>query len=373
VYHDASNPYGIDLIVFGNSFFSASAISGDVSDATDLDTAQLGSGIYGHATTISVSPDGTNWYAFSNTPALFPQNAYRWDYTNHSWTDEQLNANKPLNPSVYTTDFAGQTVAAGLEQFVGSAGGTGYSLAASGFPWIQYVRLQPGSNAYTVIDAIAAVNPVLEGDALSIAPANVAAGATNLLFQSPANRSQTLIAVNVHSASNTARISTVRLTDFSSFARVPGNVLYACQVTARPLAGATNVALLADIGLSVGTHYAGTGGDLRVLQWNETNWISPAFGYDQASRAVWVAGLTNLSAFVVAQLSSPALSIQKEADGVYFAFVPFAGLSYALQRSTDLLSWTTIDTVTAESEQSLTIEDAAPPAQAAFYRLLINP
>ncbi len=373
VYHDASNPYGIDLIVFGNSFFSVSAISGEVSDATDLDTAQLGSGIYGHAATISVSPDGTNWYTFSNTPALFPQNAYRWDDPNHSWTGEQLNANKPLNPSVYTTDFAGQTVAAGLEQFAGSAGGTGYSLAGSGFAWIQYVRVQPASNAYTVIDAIAAANPVLEGDALSIAPANVAAGATNLLFQSPANKSQTLISINIHSVSNTARISTVRLTDFSSFAPVPGSVLYACQAAARPIAGATNVALLADVGLSVGTNYAGIGGDLRVLQWNGTNWISPAFSYDQASREAWVAGLTNLSAFVVAQLSPPALSIQKEADGVYFEFVPFAGLSYTLQRSTDLLSWTPIGTATAESEQSLTMEDAAPPAQAAFYRLRVNP
>jgi len=373
VYHDASNPYGIDLIVFGNSFFSVSAISGQVSDATDLDAAQLGSGIYGHPATISVSPDGTNWYTFSNTPALFPQNAYRWDYPNHSWTEEQLNANKPVNPSVYTTDFAGLTVAAGLDQFVGSAGGTGYGLAASGFPWIQYVRVQPASNTYTVIDAIAAVNPVLEGDALSIAPANVAAGTTNLLFQSPANKSQTLISVHVHSVSSTARISTVRLTDFSSFAPVPGSVLYACQVVARPIAGATNVALLADIGLSVGANYPGTGGDLRVLQWNGTNWISPSFIYDQANREVWVAGLANLSAFVVAQLSSPALSIQKGANGVYFEFVPFAGLSYTLQRATDLSSWTPIGTVTAESEQSLTMLDAAPPAQAAFYRLQVNP
>ena len=339
-----------------------------------MDTAQLGSGIYGHAATISVSPDGTNRYTFSNTPALFPQNAYRWDDPNHSWTGEQLNANKPLNPSVYTTDFAGQTVAAGLEQFAGSAGGTGYSLAGSGFAWIQDVRVQPASNAYTVIDAIAAADPVLEGDVLSIAPANVAAGATNLLFQSPANKSQTLISISDLSGQQHGK-DQHRSFDGLLLVR-PGagqRSLCSCQAAARPIAGATNVALLADVGLSVGTNYAGIGGDLRVLQWNGTNWISPAFSYDQASREAWVAGLTNLSAFVVAQLSPPALSIQKEADGVYFEFVPFAGLSYTLQRSTDLLSWTPIGTATAESEQSLTMEDAAPPAQAAFYRLRVNP
>src|SRR5208282_1879971 len=41
VSHDPSNPYGIDLIVFGNSFFSVSGASGEVSDAADLDTTQL--------------------------------------------------------------------------------------------------------------------------------------------------------------------------------------------------------------------------------------------------------------------------------------------------------------------------------------------
>jgi hypothetical protein len=239
--------------------------------------------------------------------------------------------------------------------------------------WIEYVRVQPGSNTYTVIDAIAAVNPVEEGDALSISPADVAVGTTNLFFQSPANRNQTLIAINLHSVSNAARISTVRLTDFSSFAPVPGNVLYACQATVRPITDATNVALLANIGLSVGSNYSGTGGDLRVLQWNGTNWTSPPFSYDQASREAWVAGLTNLSAFVVAQVSSPALDIQRNANGSHFEFVPFAGFSYTLQRSTDLLSWTALATVTAQSEQPLTIADEAPPPQAAFYRLLVNP
>ena len=88
---------------------------------------------------------------------LFPDNAYRWDDTNDSWTDEEMNPTKPLNPFVYTNNFIGQSVASGLDQFIGAAGGTGYDLKASGFPWIQYVRVQPGAGTYTVIDAIAAV------------------------------------------------------------------------------------------------------------------------------------------------------------------------------------------------------------------------
>jgi hypothetical protein len=373
VYHDRNNPYGIDLVVFGNSFFSASDTSGTISDSTDLDTVQLSSGIFGHSTTVSVSQDGTNWYTFSNTPILFPGNAYRWDCPNHSWTDEQLNPTKPLNPSVYATDFAGQTVAYGLEQFAGSAGGTGYDLQASGLPWIQYVRIQPGSNTYTVIDAIAAVNPIMEGDALSITPADIASGMTNLVFQVPENTSQTVISVNFQSVSGMAKVSTVGLSEFSSFAPVPGTVLNACQITVSPGSGVTNLAFLAEVGLSAGVNYTGDGGDLRVLQWSGASWSAPAFSFSAANNQVSVAGLTNLSAFVVARISAPLLSIQAGVNGRHFQFTPFANVSYTLQRSTDLLNWTSILTNTPASEQPVTLQDPAPPASQAFYRLVLNP
>ncbi|MGH7977007.1 MAG: hypothetical protein ACREC8_10135, partial [Limisphaerales bacterium] len=84
IYDDPNNPYGIDLIIYGNSFFDGiSGGSGFVSDATDLSTEELtSSGIYGHPTMVSVSQDGTNWFTFNSTPTLFPDEAYRWDDTN---------------------------------------------------------------------------------------------------------------------------------------------------------------------------------------------------------------------------------------------------------------------------------------------------
>jgi hypothetical protein len=374
VYHNPNNPYGIDLMVFGNSFFSASGYGGSaVSDSTDLDTAVLGSGIFGHPTTVSVSPDGTNWYTFSNTPSLFPVNAYRWDYPNHSWTDEQMNPTKPLAPSVYTTDFAGLTVAVGLEEFTGSAGGTGYDLGASGFAWIQYVRVEPGTNEYTVIDAIAAVDPIVEGDALFISADDLTSGVTNLVFQLPDDTSQTLISLDFHSVSGSARVSTVGLSDFSSFAPVPGTVLDACQITATAVPGDTNVAISADVGLSAGSNYTGNGGDLHVLQWNGTSWSSPAFSFNATNHEVWVAALTNLSAFVVARLSPPPLQIQTGAQGWSFQFTPFANLSYELERSPDLVNWTAVTTVTPASAQPVTLQDPSPPPSQGFYRLLVNP
>ena len=50
VYYDPNNPYGIDLMVYGNSFFTAFGASGTVSDKTDLGIATLSTGIYGQPT-----------------------------------------------------------------------------------------------------------------------------------------------------------------------------------------------------------------------------------------------------------------------------------------------------------------------------------
>jgi hypothetical protein len=373
VYHNPNNPYGIDLIVFGNSFFSAPGTSGTVSDSTDLDMATLGGGTNGHNATVSVSPDGTNWYMFDNTSKLYPQNAYRWDDANHSWTQEEANPTKPLDPAIYLTNFTGQTVASALDQFQGSAGGTGYNLQASGFPWIQFVRIEPASNTYTVIDAIAAVNPTAEGDALVITPDDLAAGVTNLSFQSSANPSQTLISLNFSSVSNALKISTAALSDFSSFAPVPGTVLNACQVSATPVPSGGGAALTAEVGLGVGSGYIGSGGDLRVLQWNGASWNSQPFTFDAASAEARVSGVTNLSAFVVTRMTPPPISVQAGANGVNFQFTPFSNVEYVLQRSTDLQTWTSLTTNTPPSEENLILQDPSPPVNQAFYRLLLNP
>jgi hypothetical protein len=369
VCHNPNNPYGIDLMVFGNSWFE---VSGGISDSTDLDTTLLGSLIYGHSTTVSVSPDNTNWYTFPKTPSLFPDNAYRWDDANQSWTDEQLNPTKPLNPTVYATDFASQTVACGLDQFIGSAGGTGYDLQASGFPWIQYVRVQPGPGAYTVIDAIAAVNPAVEGDALSITPGNIASGITNLVFQKPDDTSQTLISVSFASVSEMAKVSTVALSDFSSFAPVPGSPSSACQITVAPVSGTTPVTFAANVALSIGDNYTGDGSDLRLLQWNGASWNLLAFTFNATGNQACVAGLTNLSAFVVSRLS-PQLSLQAGTNGFNIPLTPFANVTYTLQRSCDLVTWTPVSTITPTSEQPVTLQDPDPPVNQAFYRLQVIP
>jgi hypothetical protein len=234
------------------------------------------------------------------------------------------------------------------------------------------VRVEPGSGTYTVLDAIAAVNPALEGDALSITPDNISAGLTNLVFQQPANPCQTLISLNFDTVSVPARVSTVGLGEFSSFAPVPGNVLNACQISLAPVSSSDSLSFAVDVGLSAGANYSGNGSDLHVLQWNGAAWSSPTFTFNAANNQAWVAGVTNTAAFVVAQFACPPLCIQQCANGMNFQCTAFAGMRYTLQRSTDLLNWAAVTNATPECVQSLTLQDTAPAAPQAFYRLLIS-
>ena len=374
VYDDPNNPYGVDLIVYGNSFFWDLNTSASIIDETDLNaTLFSGNAYYGHATTVSVSQDGTNWFTYTNTPALFPDNAYRWDDANDSWTDEELNPTRPLNPFVYTNEVTGLSVAGELDRFAGAAGGTGYDLAASGFPWIQFVRVEPGPGVSTTIDAIAAANPPEVGGSLFVAPDNLAAGRASFVFQHPGGTGQNLIGLNFHSVSNPTKISTVRLSEFSSFAPVLGQVTSAFKITLKPFAGATSVSYVADLALDAGASYTGNGRDLRVYQWQGTNWTSQPFIYNPSTNQVSLSGVTNLSAFVVSQIIPPQLTIQTVTNGFALQFTPVANATHVLQRSTDLASWVPVTTITAVGGQPLTLQDTNAPAGKAFYRLLVNP
>lgn len=371
VYDDPGNPYGVDFIVYGNSFFSAFGGSGTASDSTDLNAVTLSSGYYGHAVIVSVSQDGTNWYTYNQTSGLFPDNAYRWDDTNDSWTAEEMNPTKPLDPAVYAANFSGQTVAAGLDQFGSAAGGTGFDLKESGFPWIQYVRLQAPTNAYSVIDAIAAADPVSVGDAQAITPADLTAGVTNLVFQSPADPSQNLVTLNFNSLSDIARINTAALNEFSAYAPVPGNVSGAYKIAVRNPTTDAAVAYSATAGLNAGLGYTGNGGDLRVYQWNCTNWVSLPFAFNPANSETIVSGLTNFSTLVVSQIVPPRLAIQDTTNGVACQFTPVPNCLHTLLRSNDLLTWTPVATVAPGSAQPVTLRDNTPPAGKAFYRLSV--
>ncbi|HTV41712.1 MAG TPA: hypothetical protein VMF08_14110 [Candidatus Sulfotelmatobacter sp.] len=371
IYADPHHPYGVDFVVYGYAFFDATS-AGAINNGTDLSAVRFHSSDYwGHGAVVSVSQDNTNWFTFTNVEEVFPDEAYRWDDTNASWTEEQMNPTKPLNPYLYTNDFTGETVAGVLDQYTGASGGTGYSLAQVGLPWIKYVRIQPAPGDYMVLDAIAAVDSVVTGDALSIAPDDIAAGTANLSFQSVDDYRQNQVAVGFDNVSGIARVSAVSLSDLSPFAPVEGNVSSAYQIQSLPLVEGP-ITYTATVGLRAGNGYSGNGSDLRVFEWSCTNWTSEPFTYDASNNEVAVPGVTNFSAFVVSQIVPPVLTALSATNGFVFQLTPVPNCPETLERSTNLMTWTPILTFTATNGESMVLDDSNAPAANAFYRLQLN-
>ncbi len=165
--HNPAHPYGDDLIVFGNSFFLGGGST--VDDTTNLNNVTLTGGIFSHPVQVSVSPDNVNWFSFPVTAGLQPYNAYQWNDVTASWTTNELNPTVPLNPLVYTANFAGDTAAQVLDAYGNSAGGTafdldnaldpnGMTLAQDGYSSIDYVRVSSTTSGYAVIAGISAVS-----------------------------------------------------------------------------------------------------------------------------------------------------------------------------------------------------------------------
>jgi len=149
---DPRNPFGIDLIVFGNSFFIDAAYP-----------AGVVGGFFGDGGTIEVSPDGSTWAPIPNVAAdgLFPTLAF-----------EDVGP-YPTRPGSVPTDFTrpvdpllgpmlvGMTHEEVVEAYSGGGGGAGVDLATVGLSEIRFLRVSlPADSGFTIeIDAASDVAP----------------------------------------------------------------------------------------------------------------------------------------------------------------------------------------------------------------------
>lgn len=158
-----SNPFGIDLIVFGNAFFTDPSLWDPTADPGVT-------GISDEPARIRVSPDNVHWYdvPFTLGDSLFPTQGFMdtggpFGYDGTVASDFQ----KPVDPAI---DWLGKTYEQILALYDGSGGGTGVDLDdavdvygnSADLDAVQYVMLYiPNGDSWSAeIDAVSDVAAV---------------------------------------------------------------------------------------------------------------------------------------------------------------------------------------------------------------------
>ncbi len=152
------NPYGVDLIVFSNAFF------------TDTSDGQGSPGYcYEEGGVIDVSEDGVTWFEIPNTQVDGPMPTMGFiDAGPFDSSPGELPTDfrKPMNPAITLVDVQELDYADVVIAYDGSGGGVGVDLASVGLFQAQFVRIrQPvGSTSSPEVDAIMVVQSLLVGD-----------------------------------------------------------------------------------------------------------------------------------------------------------------------------------------------------------------
>lgn len=154
VLDDARNPFGIDLIVFGNSFFTDAAFG-----------LGIVAGLASEGGTISLSADGVRWVTVPGLAAdgLFPTLGYL-DAGPYATVPGSQPSNflRPVNPAHSLNTVVGLSYEDLIAAYDGSGGGVGIDLAAVGMTRARFVRISGPSVIGTSpeVDAVADVAPV---------------------------------------------------------------------------------------------------------------------------------------------------------------------------------------------------------------------
>ena len=155
VVDDPLNPFGIDLLIFGNAFYFL-----------DFGSGQATGGIVAESGLIEVSANGVDYVAL---PGVVPDGAF--PTLGYLDVTESFPANagavasdftNPVNPAFNPT---GLTITGIIAGYQGSGGGVGIDLAATGLSAISYVRISNLATSGSVtpeIDAFADVAAVPE-------------------------------------------------------------------------------------------------------------------------------------------------------------------------------------------------------------------
>jgi hypothetical protein len=151
ILNNPADPYGIDMMVFGNSFFVVTSGSGSSAITSGaLFTSTI-------STRVEVSSDGSTWFTLDpnlapNVGTLFP-------------TDGTGSPFVPVNPALTGANFNGLNLSGIRSLYGGSAGGAGFDLSWARDDNGNSVDLQSAS--FLRIDVLSGRTQV---DAISVVP-----------------------------------------------------------------------------------------------------------------------------------------------------------------------------------------------------------
>jgi hypothetical protein len=162
---DPRNPFGVDILVFGNAFFTDGAFG-----------LGIVAGLAAEGGTIAVSADGVDWRMVAGLHAdgLFPTLGYLdvGPFSPVAGTVES-DFTRPVDPGITLHSLIGLSHEEVVERYAGSGGGAGIDIGALGLASARFVRITGPSAAgmSPEIDAIAAVAPAgspadLDGDGM---------------------------------------------------------------------------------------------------------------------------------------------------------------------------------------------------------------
>ena len=150
-----NNPFGVDLIVFSNAFFS------------DVSGGQGSPGYcFADGGVIDVSDDGATWFEIPNTQADGPMPTMGFmDAGPFDSTPGELPTNfrKPMNPAITLSDLQELNYIDVIHAYDGSGGGVGVDLASVGLNQAHFVRIRQiaGATSSPEVDAVMVVKPIL--------------------------------------------------------------------------------------------------------------------------------------------------------------------------------------------------------------------
>ena len=151
---DASHPFGVDLIVYGNAMCGDIAYPGGVAGW-----------VFAEGGSIDLSIDGLTWFTVPNATADGGLPTLGWtDVAPYSTapgtqpTDPAL----PIDPQINAESIAGMSWPELLAVYGNSAGGTRIDLADAGMTAARFIRIRVASDAASVpeVDAVVAVRAV---------------------------------------------------------------------------------------------------------------------------------------------------------------------------------------------------------------------